>query len=52
LIVKINIALPVPPAFVALIVTLYVPALLFFGVPEINPVVVFTLNPPGKPTAL
>ena len=50
LIVKVNVALPVPPALVALIVTLYVPAVV--GVPEITPVVVFTVNPPGSPVAL
>ena len=50
LIVKVSVALPVPPALVALIVTLYVPAVV--GVPEITPVVVFTVNPPGSPVAL
>jgi hypothetical protein len=50
LIVKVNVALPVPPALVALIVTLYVPAVV--GVPEITPVVVFTLRPAGSPVAL
>ena len=50
LIVKVNVALPVPPALVALIVTVYVPAVV--GVPEITPVVVFTVNPPGSPVAL
>ena len=54
LIVKISVALPVPPALVALMVTLYglpasVPAA---GVPEITPVVVFTLRPAGNPVAL
>ena len=48
--VKVSVALPVPPALVALIVTLYVPAVV--GVPEITPVVVFTVNPPGSPVAL
>ena len=53
-IVKVNVALPVPPALVALTVTLYglpasVPAA---GVPEITPVVVFTLRPAGSPVAL
>ncbi len=48
--VKVNVALPVPPALLALMVTLYVPAVV--GVPEINPVVVFTVNPPGSPVAL
>ena len=50
LIVKVSVALPVPPALVALIVTPYVPAVV--GVPEITPVVVFTVNPPGSPVAL
>ena len=45
-----SVALPVPPALVALIVTLYVPAVV--GVPEIKPVVVFTLKPAGRPLAL
>ena len=34
LIVKVSVALPVPPALVALMVTLYVPAVV--GVPEIT----------------
>jgi len=50
LMVKVNVALPVPPALVALMVTLYVPAVV--GVPEINPVVVFTVKPDGNPVAL
>jgi hypothetical protein len=50
LIVKVSVALPVPPALVALMVTLYVPAVV--GVPEISPVVVFTANPAGSPVAL
>jgi hypothetical protein len=45
-----SVALPVPPALVALMVTLYVPAVV--GVPEIKPVPVFTLKPAGKPVAL
>jgi hypothetical protein len=54
LIVTISVALPVPPALVALIVTLYglpvsVPAA---GVPETTPVLVFTLRPAGSPAAL
>ena len=48
--VKVSVALPVPPALVALIVTVYVPAVV--GVPEINPVLVFTLRPAGNPVAL
>jgi hypothetical protein len=50
LIVKVSVALPVPPALVALIVTVYVPAVV--GVPEILPVVVFTVKPDGNPVAL
>ena len=50
LIVKVSVALPVPPALVALIVTLYVPAVV--GVPEISPLVVFTVKPAGSPVAL
>ena len=54
LIVKVNVAVPVPPALVALIVTLYglpvsVPGA---GVPEITPVLVLTLKPVGSPAAL
>ena len=48
--VKVSVALPVPPALVALMVTLYVPAVV--GVPEINPVLVFTVRPAGSPVAL
>ena len=48
--VKVSVALPVPPALVALMVTVYVPAVV--GVPEINPVLVFTVSPPGRPVAL
>ena len=50
LIVKVSVALPVPPALVALMVTVYVPAVV--GVPEINPVLVFTDKPAGSPVAL
>ena len=50
LIVKVNVALPVPPELVALIVTPYVPAVV--GVPEINPMLVFTVKPAGSPVAL
>jgi hypothetical protein len=49
LIVMTSVALPVPPALVALIVTLYVPAVV--GVPEIKPVLVFTVKPAGNPVA-
>ena len=47
--VIVNVALSVPPALLALIVTLEVPA--DAGVPLINPVPVFTLNPAGNPLA-
>ena len=50
LIVKVSVALPVPPELVALIVTVYVPAVV--AVPEINPVLVLTVNPAGSPVAL
>ena len=50
LIVKVKVALPLPLLLVALMVTLYVPAVV--GVPEINPVLVFTLKPPGSRVAL
>ena len=50
LMVKVSVALPVPPALVALIVTVYVPAVV--GVPEINPVLVSTVKPAGSPVAL
>jgi hypothetical protein len=48
--VKVSVAFPVPLAFVALIVTLYVPGVV--GVPEIKPVMVLTLKPAGSPVAL
>ncbi len=46
LIVKVSVWLPVPPALVSLMVTLYVPAVV--GVPEIKPVLVFTDRPAGS----
>src|SRR5690606_6933813 len=49
LIVITSVALPVPPSFVAVIVTLYTPVTV--GVPVISPFVIFTLNPPGSPIA-
>ena len=49
LIVIVNVALPVPPAFVALMVTVRVPELV--GVPEMRPVDVFTVKPAGSPIA-
>ena len=48
--VSVSVALPVPVLFVALTVTLDVPPAV--GVPEIKPVVVFTVRPAGKPEAL
>jgi len=50
LIVSVNVVEPVPPAFVAEMVTELMPATV--GVPLITPVVVSTLNPAGKPVAL
>jgi hypothetical protein len=50
LIVNVSVAFPVPPLLVALIVTLYVPAIV--GVPEITPVDVLTNSPGGSPVAL
>ena len=49
-IVSVNVAVPVPPAPVALNVTLYDPACV--GVPVIAPVVVSTVRPVGRPVAL
>ena len=50
LIVKVNVADPVPAALVALNVTLEVPAAV--GVPEIRPFAVLTESPAGNPVAL
>ena len=47
--VRVSVALPVPPALVALMVTVYVPAVV--GVPEISPVLVLTVKPAGSPVA-
>ena len=44
-----KVAVPVPPALLALTVRLVVPVAL--GVPLITPVLVFTLNPAGSPVA-
>jgi hypothetical protein len=41
---------PEPPAFAAFMVTVEVAALV--GVPEISPLVVFTVSPAGSPVAL
>ena len=49
MIVTVSVLLPVPPAFVALIVTVLFPAVV--GVPEMPPVVVFTVKPAGSPLA-
>ena len=46
LIVSDKLVLPVPPAFVALMVTLGLPAAV--GVPEMTPVEVLTVRPAGK----
>jgi hypothetical protein len=48
--VKLKVFVPVPPAFVALKVTLVVAAAV--GVPEISPVVVLMVSPAGNPVAL
>jgi hypothetical protein len=49
LMVNARVALPVPPALVALRVTVDVPEAL--GVPEIKPEVALTVKPAGKPVA-
>jgi len=48
--VRVRVAEPVPPAFMAEMVTELMPATV--GVPLITPVVVSTLNPAGNPVAL
>ena len=48
--VSVRVALPVPLLLVAPSVTVELPAAV--GVPEINPVAVFTDRPAGKPVAL
>jgi len=50
LMVIVRVALPVPPALVALMVTVNVPEAA--GVPEICPVEVFTVKPAGNGVAL
>ena len=50
LIVKVRVAVPVPPLLVALSVTVDVPAVV--GVPEIKPVPVLTRRLAGNPVAL
>ena len=49
LIVSVRVAFPVPLLLVALNVTVDVPAVV--GVPEINPVPLFTVSPAGNPVA-
>jgi hypothetical protein len=49
LMVSVSVALPVPPLLFALSVTVDVAAVV--GVPEINPDVLFTDKPAGKPAA-
>ena len=48
--VNVSVALPVPPLFVALNVTVDDPTTV--GVPEMSPVPVLTDKPDGKPVAL
>ena len=48
--VSVRVALPVPPLFVALSVTVDVPVEV--GFPEINPVPLFTVSPAGNPVAI
>jgi hypothetical protein len=50
LMVIVRVPLPAPPALVALMVTVKVPEAV--GVPEINPVEVFTVKPAGNGVAL
>ena len=47
--VSVRVAFPVPALFVALNVTVHVPAAV--GVPEINPVPLFTVKPAGNAVA-
>ena len=49
-IASINVEVPVPPLFVAPMVTFVVPAVV--GVPEMRPDEVFTESPEGRPVAL
>jgi len=50
LMVRVSVAVPAPPELVALMVTLEVPAVV--GVPDMRPLVEFTLRPAGRPVAL
>ena len=52
LIVSTSVAVPVPPAFVALKLTEKGLPVFVVGVPEIRPVPVLTDSPAGKPVAL
>ena len=47
--VKVSVLIPVPPPLMAEMVTDLVPAAV--GVPEMSPLVVFTLRPAGRPVA-
>ena len=47
--VKVSVLVPVPPVLMAEMVTDLVPAAV--GVPEMSPLVVFTLRPVGRPVA-
>ena len=47
--IRVRVAVPVPPLLIALRVTLDDPAAV--GVPEINPVALFSANPVGNPVA-
>ena len=49
MIVSVSVAVPVPLPLAALSVTVDVPAAV--GVPEINPVALFTVSPLGNPVA-
>ena len=48
---RVRVALPVPPAFVAIKVTENVPRSASPGVPVMSPVAVLIVNDPGKPVA-
>jgi hypothetical protein len=47
---RVNVPVPVPAELLAEMLTVNVPACV--GVPEMSPVVVFTLSPVGRPVAL
>ena len=49
LMVRVSVALPVPPELVALIVTEYIPAAV--GVPEMRPLLISIVKPGGSPVA-